>query len=361
MIQVFGKSVVLTDIHFGRRKFSMDTFENTMKFYNQEIFTRLDGIKNLFILGDFFDNRVVIGWGVINRVVSEFFEPLKEKGVNVYMIIGNHDMQKKDTIEFHSLKMFDILYDNVTVFEQDTFVDFNGKKLLFVPWIVDESEYDFSSFRNADMVLGHFEIVNFEMIAGVKSEHGLDSKDFNGVPVLSGHYHVKSSNRNIHYLGVSEQMNWSDFNSHKGAHILNEDLSLDFVENLVSNRYVKIYINTKSEKPISVYGLTRRKLSFNSIEDVLKKHSLKQHTIKVYLQDVSDVVKYNNFKVQLDTNNIEYLLIDETPEMQAKMNLSEDELQDDKVDIISIFKNQLSEEDFQVFSGIYTEALQDIE
>ena len=63
--------------------------------------------------------------------------------------------------------------------------------------------------------------MNKEMI----SDHGLQKKVFEGFDmVLSGHYHTKSSQENITYLGTQYEITWSDYNDPKGFHVL--DLSL---------------------------------------------------------------------------------------------------------------------------------------
>ena len=355
MIELVGKAVIMTDNHIGRRQFNFHYFENIIEFYH-DIFDKMkaEKIENLFFLGDFWDNRVVINWRIFNAANKYIFEPLEEMGVNVIMIIGNHDTTYKSTITEHSLKYIPKMFKNVTVLEEETFVKFNDKKMLFVPWITDHKKYDYSSFPKADLVLGHFEIVGYEMISGVKAEEGINQQEFKNSKVLSGHFHV----RNGPYLGVAEQMNWSDYGQQKGIHILDENLELEFIENKVSQKYLKIYIDTTKDKPLNLQGFTKTSSNFKSVSEILKKIELQKHIIKVILKNTSNIKVFNDIKVELDKNSIDYKIIDETPELLSKMNLDRTNVKDDKMDIVDIIEDNDIPQDIKLlFRELYSEAL----
>jgi len=360
MIEIHGKSLILTDIHFGRKNFNISTFENTMKFVENVVFEELVNIKNLFILGDFFDNRKVIDWRIFNLVLEKFFDVLKELDVNVYMILGNHDIYFKDSLDVNSVSFLEKLYPNVTLFSKETYISFNDKKLLFVPWLTEETKFSHSNVKNADMVLGHFEIRDFEILVGHKAKEGLDPEVFNDIPVLSGHYHIKSKDKKIQYLGVCEQMSWNDFNTIKGCHILNEDLSLDFIENCISKKFIKMNINSSDVEPITIFGVKDRSMKYENFSKFHEEYDITNFNIKVIVQDRSDIIKFNNLIVELDSFSVKYIIIDETPEMLEKINISENEISDDNIDLVSIFKTQLSEEELPMFLEIFNEASQEI-
>ena len=64
----------------------------------------------------------------------------------------------------------------------------------------------------SDIMMGHFEISGFEMHGGHFSQVGFDKKEFRKFDtVFSGHYHKKSDDGQIYYLGTPYQMMWSDY------------------------------------------------------------------------------------------------------------------------------------------------------
>ena len=59
------------------------------------------------------------------------------------------------------------------------------------------------------------------MMRGIKSDHGLAADIFSRFDmVFSGHYHTKSSQNNIHYLGSQLEFYWNDCNDKKYFHVL---------------------------------------------------------------------------------------------------------------------------------------------
>ena len=72
--------------------------------------------------------------------------------------------------------------------------------------------------------MGHLEINGFEMHKGHFSENGYPKeifKDFS--TVFSGHFHKKSDDGQIYYLGSTYQMTWSDDGCPKGFHIFDTE------------------------------------------------------------------------------------------------------------------------------------------
>jgi hypothetical protein len=83
-------------------------------------------------------------------------------------------------------------------------------------------------------MLGHFDIIGFEMYRGlINNEAGLTREMFNKFDmVLSGHYHHKSTQENISYLGTPYEIIWSDYNDPKGFHIFDTSTrELEFIQN----------------------------------------------------------------------------------------------------------------------------------
>lgn len=355
-----GKAIIFTDVHIGRKQFSFEKAESTLEFMESEI--KKSGIKNLFILGDFYDNRKFIDWQVFNRV-TQFFESLKD--INIFMVVGNHDIYYKNRIDENSISYLEKMFSNVKVIQKTELIRFNKKKVLFVPWLVDDEDENNPTkeqIKKADLILGHFEFINFELLPGIVSSHGFSTDNYKNKKVLSGHYHIMSEQNKIKYLGICEQMSWSDFNNRKGYHILDEELELSFVENETSERFVKLWFNSSAKNTITVEGYKiNEKLYFETISDLLKQKDILSNNIRVYLRDIKEKIVYNNFIIALDMNHIEYTIIDVTTDSQ-EMICDDINASADDFDIKGIFnemmKSNNNETQLRMFNEIYTEALQ---
>lgn len=232
------KIAILGDTHFGARNDNIHFHDFFDKFYTQVFFPYLkdNGITNVIQLGDVFDRRKYINFQSLKLCKGYFFQPLVDKGITCHVIIGNHDTYFKNTNEVNSLDLLLQEYDNIKIYEEPTEVEFEDCSLLMVPWICQENEtrcLNAINTSNADAIVGHFEISGFEMYRGAVCDEGLDMKVFDKHPmVLSGHFHHKSSHKNIQYLGTPYEITWSDFSDPKGFHILDTDTKqLTFVEN----------------------------------------------------------------------------------------------------------------------------------
>ena len=72
----------------------------------------------------------------------------------------------------------------------------------------------------AQLCMGHFEISGFAMYRGMESHEGLDRNIFDKFAmVFSGHYHTRSSDGHIYYLGNPYELTWQDYNDQRGFHL----------------------------------------------------------------------------------------------------------------------------------------------
>jgi len=100
-------------------------------------------------------------------------------------------------------------------------------KMGLVPWIDKDNEdqaLEFLKNAKCDWIGGHFEIAGYEMFRGQRAPHGLDRNVFNRFEkVLSGHFHAKSEQDNIMYLGSQLEFFWNDAHDNKYFHILDTE------------------------------------------------------------------------------------------------------------------------------------------
>ena len=224
------KICILNDTHCGTRNSSDIFLDNAEKFYSDVLFPYLleHNIKHIVHLGDYYDNRKFINFRALNRNRNHFLKPLRENGMTMDIICGNHDTYYKNTNELNSLKELLGHYMNeVNILHEPTVMDYDGFKMGLVPWISADNEsasLDFIANAKCDWLGGHFDIEGYEMMKGRKCEHGLKPAIFKRFEkVLSGHFHTKSMQGNIEYLGSQMEFFWNDAHDKKYFHILDTE------------------------------------------------------------------------------------------------------------------------------------------
>lgn len=232
------KICILGDTHFGVRSDSLDFHKYYRKFYDTVLFPYLieNDIKVVFQLGDLFDRRKFINFNSLYLSRKYFFDKLKQEGIQLHTLIGNHDIFYRNTLEVSSPTLILKDYDNIHIYDKFQTVELCGLNIDIVPWICDDNQEEvFLNMKESksDITFGHFEIDGFQMDRGTVHHGGLDRKELKKYDmVLSGHFHHKSNADNIVYVGTPYEMTWSDYNDPRGFHILNtETRDLTFVQN----------------------------------------------------------------------------------------------------------------------------------
>jgi len=244
------KIALITDTHFGARNDSI-VFQNYFdKFYDNVFFPYLEenNIKTCIHLGDIVDRRKYINFRTLNYFRKNFVEKLWNMGVDTHIIIGNHDVFYKNTNEINSMVELFSTSDGMKepwIYEKPREVQFDNTNILMMPWI-NTTNYniciDAMKKSSSQIMMGHFEISGFEMQRGLWCDGGMDSKIFDKFDmVMSGHFHHKSTNGNINYLGNPYELFWSDYNDPRGFHIFDTNTrDLKFIQNPYKMFY-KIY------------------------------------------------------------------------------------------------------------------------
>ena len=272
------KICILNDTHCGTRNSSEIFLNNADDFYRETLFPYLleHNIKHIVHLGDYFDNRKFINFKALNRNRHSFLDKLREYGITMDIIPGNHDVFYKNTNDLNSLKELLGHYMNeVNIVMKPTVMDFDGFKFGLLPWITPENKdesMDFIANCKCDWLGAHLELGGFDMMRGIQNHGGMDHKIFSRFErVLSGHYHTKSTQDNITYLGTQLELFWSDAHDPKFFHILDtatreltpvqnnhtvfkkivyNDTETDYNDYNVSkcdNKFVKIVVITKKD------------------------------------------------------------------------------------------------------------------
>ena len=244
------KIALLNDTHFGCRNDSPAFIEYQNKFYNDVFFPyiRENNINTLVHLGDVVDRRKFINHNTAHNFKKVFWNKLEELNIDTHIIIGNHDTYYKNTNEVNALQNLNINKE-AKIYTRPTTVNFGGLDILFLPWICDDN-YDDSIYAidnsTTPIAMGHLEVKGFEMNKGHVNEHGLEKTQFNKFEkVLSGHFHKKSDDGRIYYLGTQYEITWSDYKCPKGFHIFDtETREIERIPNPI-RMYKKLYYNDK--------------------------------------------------------------------------------------------------------------------
>ena len=222
------KIALLNDTHFGVRNDSPAFQKYQNEFYNDLFFPYLieNNIKTLLHLGDVVDRRKFINHNTAHNFKKIFWNKLDELNIETHITIGNHDTYYKNTNEINALQNLSIS-KNCKIYTSAEEVNFGGLDILLLPWICDDN-YDDTLHKidnsTAEIAMGHLEIKGFEMHKGHMNEHGLEKSLFKRFEkVLSGHFHKKSDDGHIYYLGSQYEMTWSDYKDPKGFHIFDTD------------------------------------------------------------------------------------------------------------------------------------------
>lgn len=235
------KIAFITDTHLGTRGDSELFANHQMKFYEEVFFPTLieRGVTSIFHLGDFFENRVHLKLSTIKNALK--YRAWIEERFHMDLLLGNHDVAFKDRNDLNSPEML-LESDVINIISEPVETD----DFLVIPWI-NKSNYSqcIGMIQNSTKkyCLGHFDIVGAKFSKyGEASHEGLSPDIFSHFErVFSGHYHTKSTIKNIEYLGSPFEYTWSDWDDPKYFHIFDTETGeLEAIEN-PEKIHVKIF------------------------------------------------------------------------------------------------------------------------
>ena len=272
------KIAIITDQHFGARNDSVRVHDYFEKFYEEVFFPYIDenGIDTIIDLGDTFDRRKYISFNSLKRAKEMFFQKCQDRNIQLHVIVGNHDAYYKNTLEVNSVDLLLEEYDNIKTYVEPEVIEVGGCEIMLVPWICDQNEektFVMADKTSAQVLFGHLELAGYEMYKGGIIDHGISDQWLRKFDlVCSGHYHHKSQNGCINYLGTAYEITWSDYNDQKGFHIFDTTTrSLEFIEN-PHKLFHKVWYDDTN---LDMTGLLKQCEQFDdfkgcSIKDIIK-------------------------------------------------------------------------------------------
>ena len=333
---VGNKIGLITDTHYGARKGSQLFHNYFQEFYENTFFPVLDGnnVDTLVHLGDVYDTRKGIDYWSLDWSKRVVFDPLRERGIKVYLIVGNHDIYYRNSLKLNSLRMNLREYDNITIIDEPQDVD----DIFMVPWICEDNAnetFDGLASTESRWCMGHLELAGFYANKDYKCDHGTDPNHFSKFDrAFSGHFHKKSTQGNITYLGNPYQIYWNDEGETRGFHLFDKESGeLEFVPN-PTNMFHKIYCSEATEIDSDKYKNTFVKLIID--DNLITPVRISQIVDSLYDSSCHDVKVIENVSYVAE-GDIEVEAEDTLTTLTNYVNLLEDTV--DKESLVNIFKS----------------------
>ncbi len=293
---------VISDTHYGAKKGSKHLHDYFELFYKNVFFPALEehGVETVIHMGDAFDSRKSIDYQSLEWAKRVVFEPLKK--YDVHMIVGNHDCYYKNTNDVNSPALLLKDYPNVKTYSSPTNTKVGGIDITFIPWICSENYEETLKVikkSKAKVAMGHLELQGFRVNKHlIMEDHGLEANLFsNFTKVFSGHYHTRSDNGTVFYLGNPYEMYWTDVNDTRGFHIFDTET----LEHTPINNPYKLFYNVYYEDtPHQTFNVDE--YSNKIVKVIVRKKSkpkdFEKFIDKLYSAGIQDLKIVENFEIQ---------------------------------------------------------------
>jgi len=230
------KIALINDTHWSARGDSQLFFDYFMKFFDDVFFpyVKENNIKTIIHAGDLMDRRKFVNFNILNQIRTKFFDVLKEEGIEMHCILGNHDVYYRNTNKVNSIR--ELFADDLFLYEEPEVVEFDGLNIALLPWVCKENydqSIDFINGANAPILVGHLELQGYDVMRGVKYDGGMNPKLFDRYEqVFTGHFHCRQEHGNIYYMGTQYQITFADLHEQKGFHVFDTDTrEIEFIPN----------------------------------------------------------------------------------------------------------------------------------
>ena len=335
------KVAIITDTHWSARKASRHLHDYFELFYKNVFFPALEenNVEAVIHMGDAFDNRKSIDFWGLDWTRKVVLNPLSK--YETHMIVGNNDIFLRNSTEINAPELLLKDYPNIKTYKSPTNTKVGGLDMTFIPWICSENYDETLKIINkskAKVAFGHLELQGFRVNRNlIMEDHGTDPKIFDKfTKVFSGHYHTRSNNGKVFYLGNPYEMYWTDVNDTRGFHIFDTET----LEHTPINNPYKLFYNIYYEDtPYQLFDTTEYE---NKIVKVIvrkksKPKDFEKFIDKLYTAGIQDLKIVENFDIQ-ENEDFE---IDEEENTMSILNryIDEAEFEFDKNIIKGIFQD----------------------
>ena len=339
------KIAIITDQHFGCRKNSKLFHDYFLRFYEDVFFPTLEkeGITTIVDMGDTFDSRKGIDFGALTWAKENYYNRLQKMGIEIHSIVGNHTAYYKNTNDINAINLLLREYANVKIYSETTPIEIDNLSILLVPWINPENEKKTMAMieqSRSPVIMGHLELHGFKVNDYVVMEHGTSIDPFAKFDrVYSGHFHTRSSQNNIHYLGSPYEMYWNDWNDTRGFHLFDTETLEHTPVNNPYNIFEKIFYEDTPFQTFDTRGF----------EDKI---------VKVIVRKKSDIGQFERFIDKIYSANVAELKIVENFDFSGWYDTSETGYESE--DTLSILNRYIDDSEVSLDKSIITKMVDEI-
>lgn len=329
------------DLHIGSRQGSQyvrDFIKNYLiNYFIPEL--KENGITKVVSFGDMFDVRKFMYGRDKDWLSEELVPALRDAGITWDGIIGNHDITLADSNRINwPSTLQDMAPDVFTFFSEPTEVEYDGVKVLMMPWINKENYNQAVKAiedSTAQFMFAHLELAGFKMYQSSVCDHGqidvsLLSK-FHRVD--TGHFHTRSYDSNINYLGSPYHLTWEDHKDGDNRGFYIDDLTIGgdvFVKNNATQTLFRVLSYDYSSIP-------REELdSWHDVEWLNKTLGIEGQVVKVVVKNRDNAKHYQAFcDVLKRCACIDYNFIDTTTTISTEhIEVTEEMMTVDAVEVL---------------------------
>ena len=212
-----------------------------------------------------------------------------------------------------------------------------------VPWICsDNEERTFKALKKSkcDVVMGHLELNGFIVTQQVIMDHGFDMKYFKKFDrVYSGHFHKRSNQGEIYYIGNPYEIYWNDFEETRGFHIFDTETLEHTSINNPHRLFYKIFYN---DTPYQTFDV----------------REYENKIVKLIVKQKTDQVLFEKFVDKLYNSNVAEIKVVENFEFNGWYCEDDDDFESE--DTMSILTRYIEEADITLDKSLVQKVLQEV-
>ena len=189
--------------------------------------------------------------------------------------------------------------------------------------------------------MGHLELNGFIVTQQVIMDHGFDMKYFKKFDrVYSGHFHKRSNQGEIYYLGNPYEIYWNDFEETRGFHLFDTE-TLEHTS--VNNPYRLFYKIFYNDTPYQTFDV----------------REYEGKIVKLIVRKKTDTKKFEKFVDKLYSSNVSELKIVENFEFNGWYDDSDSEVYESE-DTMSILNRYIEESEVNLDKSVIQKMMQEV-